>query len=188
VPRCECNDCKAELQSQEVYVREKFSGYHAIVPSEQLELSEHQYMLMSSHMYAFVLKDRRYGMSIGANMRMIADSYTDLVEVAGLEQPEMADTAIDSLVMHDVNKGLIKAVAQTYIDGKQSDRFHADFIHGKGEGQIILLHGPPGTGKTLTAGIECQSLQEINELRDSRICCRVHEASTPQHRRSRPRT
>lgn len=34
--------------------------------------------------------------------------------------------------------------------GKQF--FTADFIKGKGEGQIFLLHGPPGTGKTLTAG------------------------------------
>ena len=28
----------------------------------------------------------------------------------------------------------------------------ADFIEGKGEGQIFLLHGRPGVGKTLTAG------------------------------------
>ncbi|PSN73728.1 hypothetical protein BS50DRAFT_629714 [Corynespora cassiicola Philippines] len=33
-----------------------------------------------------------------------------------------------------------------------ADKF-ADFVQGKGEGQIILLHGPPGTSKTLTA--EC---------------------------------
>ncbi|KAI4925330.1 hypothetical protein J4E85_007209 [Alternaria conjuncta] len=63
----------------------------------------------------------------------------------------MVDTAIDRLVMDSNNKELIKAVAQVYTDSDRPDRFSGDFIRGKGEGQIILLHGPPGTGKTLTA-------------------------------------
>ena len=63
----------------------------------------------------------------------------------------MADTAIDRLVMPSGNKKLIKSIAKIYTDS--SELFSADFIHGKGEGQIILLHGPPGTGKTLTAGM-----------------------------------
>jgi SpoVK/Ycf46/Vps4 family AAA+-type ATPase len=64
----------------------------------------------------------------------------------------MVESAIDSLVMDESNKSLIRAVARTYTEGDRHKRFNADFIHGKGEGQIILLHGPPGTGKTLTAG------------------------------------
>jgi len=51
------------------------------------------------------------------------------------------------------NKDTIKAIVKTYADSGQAELFSADFIHGKGEGQIFLLHGPPGTGKTLTAGI-----------------------------------
>lgn len=31
--------------------------------------------------------------------------------------------------------------------------FSPDFIKGKGEGQVFLLHGPPGVGKTCTAGM-----------------------------------
>ena len=62
----------------------------------------------------------------------------------------MAEMAIDKLVMRPGNKELIQAIAKTYTDS--SELFKADFIYGKGEGQIILLHGPPGTGKTLTAG------------------------------------
>jgi len=76
----------------------------------------------------------------------------DLLAVEGLEEPVMLDTAIDRLVMDSNNKELIKAVAQVYTDSDRPDRFSGDFIRGKGEGQIILLHGPPGTGKTLTAG------------------------------------
>ena len=66
----------------------------------------------------------------------------------------MAD-AIDQLVMRpESNKVTIKAIVKTYTDNYDQDEFFsADFIRGKGEGQIFLLHGPPGTGKTLTAGI-----------------------------------
>ncbi|KAI4620896.1 hypothetical protein J4E83_005259 [Alternaria metachromatica] len=97
-------------------------------------ISDHQYMLMASHVYAFMLKERTY----------------DLLAVEGLEEPELVETAIDRLVIDHNNKELIKAMAQVYTDS-DPDRFSGDFIRGKGEGQIILLHGPPGTGKTLTA-------------------------------------
>ncbi|KAL1603054.1 hypothetical protein SLS59_004710 [Nothophoma quercina] len=61
----------------------------------------------------------------------------------------MAESAIEKLVMNNNNKDMIKAIAKTYTEKTQM--FSADFIYGKGEGQVILLHGPPGTGKTLTA-------------------------------------
>jgi hypothetical protein len=38
-----------------------FSDYDDIKPKEKKELSEHQYMLLASHMFAFILKDRDYG-------------------------------------------------------------------------------------------------------------------------------
>jgi len=78
---------------------------------------------------------------------------TDLVAVDGLEQPTLSETAIDRLVMNQQSKDIIKAIAKTYTFSRESGRFSADFILGKGEGQIILLHGPPGTGKTFTAGM-----------------------------------
>jgi hypothetical protein len=147
VPRCECKDCTAAVDIRDTYALEKFSGYHAIQPNGSTETTEHQ------HMFAFVLKERTYGEFVGNAPCLIHNNVIDLLDVYGLEPPNIAETAIDSLVMDRGNKDLIKAIAQTYTDSNQSDRFSADFIHGKGEGQIILLHGPPGTGKTLTAGI-----------------------------------
>ena len=48
---------------------------------------------------------------------------------------------------------MIKAICETYTQGDDGHKpYFADNIRGKGEGQIILLHGPPGTGKILTAG------------------------------------
>lgn len=67
-----------------------------------------------------------------------------------MQLPDMAESAIEKLVMNNNNKDMIKAIAKTYTEKTQ--KFSADFIYGKGEGQVILLHGPPGTGKTLTAG------------------------------------
>jgi len=52
----------------------------------------------------------------------------------------------------------LKALASSYIRENQhgvkskQPAWSADFIQGKGRGQIILLHGPPGVGKTCTAG------------------------------------
>jgi hypothetical protein len=63
VPRCECKDCRDEIDLQEIYAKEKFGDYHAIIPGAEPELPWHQCMLMSSHMFAFILKDRTYGKS-----------------------------------------------------------------------------------------------------------------------------
>ncbi|KAH7077666.1 hypothetical protein BKA63DRAFT_489217 [Paraphoma chrysanthemicola] len=135
IPHCECKECTTSVESQETYEQDKFHDYYTMVPSESVHPTEHQYMLMASHMFAFILKDRTY----------------DLLDVEELNEPDMAENAIENLVMGNDDKELIKAVAKIYTDSSQSNLFSADFIHGKGEGQIILLHGPPGTGKTLTA-------------------------------------
>lgn len=47
--------------------------------------------------------------------------------------------------MNTEGKATIKTIVQMHPDGVDNS-FRAEFIHGKGKGQIILLHGPPGTG------------------------------------------
>ena len=109
----------------------------------------------------------------------------DFLSVYGLETPSIAESAIDNLVMEKSNKDLIQAIARTYTDGDQYKRFSADFIQGKGEGQIILLHGPPGTGKTLTAGkyfLDVYGMSLI--LTVARICCRVYQTTPTLDNRS----
>lgn len=78
----------------------------------------------------------------------------DILDVGRLVDVKIVENAIDRLVMRpEANKDAIKAIVKTYTDSGQVGHFNADFIQGKGEGQIFLLHGPPGTGKTLTAGM-----------------------------------
>ncbi|KAI8947806.1 hypothetical protein F4801DRAFT_559359 [Xylaria longipes] len=135
-PRCECSVCKNIDTAGERYRPVSFSDYDKINPKDTSELSEHQYMLCMSHMFGFILKDRTY----------------DLLDVGCLSDVKIVGNAIDKLVMRpEANKDTIKAIVKTYVDNGQPGVFSADFIQGKGEGQIFLLHGPPGTGKTLTA-------------------------------------
>ena len=76
------------------------------------------------------------------------------MDVRGLRDPRIERNIIDTLVMKpESNKSMIKAICETYTQKQDRENlFFADFVRGKGEGQVILLHGPPGTGKTLTAG------------------------------------
>ena len=46
----------------------------------------------------------------------------------------------------------IEALCRTHMKKKAKKLVSTDFIKGKGEGLIFLLHGPPGVGKTATAG------------------------------------
>ena len=79
---------------------------------------------------------------------------SDLLDVQLIVEPKINTRAIDQLVMKpETNKSLLRAICERYNTGGGHKPFSADFIRGKGEGQIILLHGPPGTGKTLTAGL-----------------------------------
>ncbi|KAJ2995711.1 hypothetical protein NUW58_g1198 [Xylaria curta] len=135
-PRCECSECGDIDAVGGRYRTAIFSDYDGINPKERSELSEHQSMLCMSHMFGFILKDRKY----------------DLLDVGCLSDVKIVENAIDDLVMRpEANKDTIKAIVKTYADSDQVGLFSADFIQGKGEGQIFLLHGPPGTGKTLTA-------------------------------------
>lgn len=82
------------------------------------------------------------------------------------------DSINDLVLDPEENKTLLKALAKRYtrepadinilppaiknnttvIESSKNEPWAADFVEGKGEGQIVLLHGPPGVGKTFTAG------------------------------------
>lgn len=61
VASCECKDCQEQASSKETYLQLKFNAYKEIDPRKDEELTEHQYSIMPSHMFAFVLNDRAYG-------------------------------------------------------------------------------------------------------------------------------
>ena len=73
-------------------------------------------------------------------------------------EPKFDRHMIDSLVMDKMRVRTLKALAKSFArvnkDEKSIDRefWAADFVKGKGNGLIFLLHGRPGVGKTCTAG------------------------------------
>ena len=89
-----------------------------------------------------------------------------LTEHAGLEvldvkyfsEPKFDSAMIDTLVIKEVWRRLIKALAKNYQNDIDSSAetahkaWSADYVAGKGEGKIFLLHGKPGVGNTYTAG------------------------------------
>jgi SpoVK/Ycf46/Vps4 family AAA+-type ATPase len=68
------------------------------------------------------------------------------------------------LVLEPRKKRLLKALVSIHLT---KSRLQTDFLEGKGEGLIMLLHGGPGTGKTLTA----ESVAELAERPLYRVTC-----------------
>ncbi|KAJ6118654.1 hypothetical protein N7471_013274 [Penicillium samsonianum] len=133
--KCLCKTCQANNLRQHGTQRRIFDDYDNIDLSSLSTLTDHQYLLCWSHVYAYVLKDRVW----------------DVLDVSNLRDPKIHKDIIDTLVLKpESNKQMIKAVCEIF-GGTYKQAFSSDFIQGKGEGQILLLHGPPGTGKTLTA-------------------------------------
>lgn len=74
----------------------------------------------------------------------------DVENIADIDWPSREHDLMNELILADSDKDVIKALTRKYYKGQK--KWAADFIEGKGEGQIFLLHGPPGTGKTFTVG------------------------------------
>jgi hypothetical protein len=53
---------------------------------------------------------------------------------------------MSSLILEESDKDVIKALTRKYERGES---WGADYIKGKGEGQIFLLHGGQSTSQTL---------------------------------------
>jgi replication-associated recombination protein RarA len=76
-------------------------------------------------------------------------------DIEGIEELTWSpdeNSAMSQLILPRRDIEIIKALSSRHMAGN-TKQWGADFIPGKGEGQVFLLHGPPGTGKTYT--VEC---------------------------------
>jgi Cdc6-like AAA superfamily ATPase len=83
----------------------------------------------------------------------------ELLHVGHYEEPKFDRQLIDNLVMDKKRVDILKALAKSFarVNNKEEPigraSWTADFVKGKGNGLIFLLHGQPGVGKTCTAGM-----------------------------------
>lgn len=90
--------------------------------------------------------------------------FSDILDVECCSDIEFNTKAIDSVVMPDERKTIIKSLVHRFsdvdaINGKIPAPWTADLVQKKGEGQIFLLHGSPGVGKTLVSS--CPLLRHV---------------------------
>tara|TARA_R110002060_G_scaffold5880_1_gene9006 strand:+ start:1084 stop:1380 length:297 start_codon:yes stop_codon:yes gene_type:complete len=90
----------------------------------------------------------------------------DIDSIQPIEWPSREHDLMNELILADSDKDVIKALTRKYCKGQ--GKWAADFIEGKGEGQIFLLHGPPGTGKTFTVGKSTLHVQSLEGVLTSR--------------------
>ncbi|KAI7061867.1 hypothetical protein KC327_g13815 [Hortaea werneckii] len=96
------------------------------------EITEHQKLLIWPQAPAFGLSTKKWmTISLGHVVRI-----------------EASDDSIKNLQLDPTAVQIVKALSMQ--QDQSGDSWGADFIEGKGAGQIILLHGPPGVGKTYT--------------------------------------
>ncbi|PYI36976.1 hypothetical protein BP00DRAFT_491558 [Aspergillus indologenus CBS 114.80] len=121
------------------------------VPEEDL-------ILFPNRVFAFVLKDRKWGARCiypGTNARIAVIDLNHVDLDAGADQPR--DRGWNSLVLPLGHKQMVHSLVQAHFRHRREEALNrnsqADLIRGKGKGLIILLHGAPGVGKTSTA--EC---------------------------------
>lgn len=99
------------------------------------KLSEEDLLLLPTRMFAYAFRERKF---FHANIRCIK------------EKSAPSDTH-KNFIQSVVHGHFQKKVAQKQSIEQEREISDQDFIHGKGRGLVILLHGAPGVGKTATA-------------------------------------
>ncbi|CAI7628266.1 unnamed protein product [Penicillium viridicatum] len=96
------------------------------------ELTEHQLLLLCPDALAYALRYKQW----------------ILLSLDYIHESVPSNESISNLVIGQDELKTIQALSNR--QNSKIGHWSADFIEGKGSGQIILLHGPPGVGKTYT--------------------------------------
>lgn len=121
-------------------------GYRRLVDFHEIDTSKPEQLAMLLPEAIVLLSPRVRGFALGIKRWMRFEVEGISSKHAGSLQNQLEKC----LVINDDDREILRTVLDKTV---RRQRAQADFIPGKGEGQVFLLHGPAGTGKTLTA--EC---------------------------------
>jgi hypothetical protein len=161
VSDCPCHIC-SESKNEKLQKTAIFDRYDNITPKNQPTLTNHQCFLCAKQVYAFVFKTRTWGKrEFTSIFSAQANRILEKVHVRNLSPPRFYKDMIDSLVMDNARLKTLKSLTGSLSRLNRHERvllekpWAADYVDGKGNGLIFLLHGGPGVGKTFTAGKPC---------------------------------
>ncbi|EFQ27428.1 ATPase [Colletotrichum graminicola M1.001] len=139
---CTCEICETRKQSLGRNIAPLFSKFGGQKENET-GLTNHESLLCPSAVMAYVFRTRTW----------------EYVHIKNLQRPKFNENMIGHLVMSEQRLKTLKALSKSFArvnkhgEGIKDSNWSADFVRGKGNGLIFLLHGKPGVGKTCTA--EC---------------------------------
>jgi hypothetical protein len=149
--RCSCPHCVSTSLVWSAR-RVNFTDYFVHDLDRCSERTAHQNFLCSPHFPAYVLKQREWGEYYHVLLRTAFRLLTcraAYLWVEGFSHTEFKTTLMETLVVPSGTRQLLQSLCRKFTGGPT---WSADFVEGKGEGSIVLLHGKPGVGKTYTAG------------------------------------
>ncbi|KZL69635.1 p-loop containing nucleoside triphosphate hydrolase [Colletotrichum incanum] len=138
---CTCEICQTQKQHLDRKIAPLFSTFGQ--KGIETGLTNHESLLCPSTVVTYVFRTRTW----------------EYVHIKNLHPPRFDENMISHLVMSEQRLKTLKALSKSYArvnkhgEGMKDSKWSADFVRGKGNGLIFLLHGKPGVGKTCTA--EC---------------------------------
>ena len=128
-----------------------FAGYGPMIRGRVETRPDRMLFLCADFVPAYMLKHRKWSKShlIQERGLLWLTYIAVLLEVEGFSWPQFTSNLIETLVIPSATRKLLQSLCLKFTS---KSTWSADFIEGKGEGNIVLLHGKPGVGKTYTAG------------------------------------
>lgn len=114
---------------------------------DEKELTPDHYMLFPRRIMGMTIKDKQW-VKFDVNL------------VEPIVWPK--ENALKDLVLPRESLNFLKAACPEPSSKRDTEEWSADYVQGKGAGQVFLLHGPPGTGKTFT--VECMAIHNKQVL------------------------
>lgn len=148
--RCDCPHC-SDVQTMWSERIIHFAGYGSMICDGGETMTDHMLFLCADFVPAYMLKHRKWSKSHLIQERAVLwlTYIAVLLEVEGFSWPQFTSNLIQTLVIPSATRKLLQSLCLKFTS---KSTWSADFIEGKGEGNIVLLHGKPGVGKTYTAG------------------------------------